>query len=275
MRLKRPRWHACLLSILFLLPILTGCEVLPSVSLGLNTPSPSPTSNTWSTVAPGVEVRSETWKSPSTPGVSDTVSIVRFNLHNVKLSVDYQPDQPLSMQQWMQKEHALALINGGYFDGQDHATGMVISGGQAYGTSYAGFGGMLDVTASGKVQLRSLRDHPYDSSENLTDATQCTPMLLINGQRTQFNADKKASPRSVVALDKQGRLLFIASPGLSFSLDDMATLLQHSDLNLLTALNLDGGSSTGLYVNGSQNTSQNVAIDSYVNLPIVIVVKEK
>ena len=40
----------------------------------------------------------------------------------------------------------------------------------------------------------------------------------------------------------------------------------------VTALNLDGGSSTGLYVSAG---SQSVAIDAYVNLPLVIVVKEK
>src|SRR5258707_829121 len=275
MRLKRIFWHGCQLYSLFLLPLLAGCDMMPSVSFTTDTPTPASAANTWSTVAPGVEVRSETWKSPSTAGVSDTVSIARFNLQSVALSVAYQPTQPLSMQQWMQKEHATALINGGYFDGQDHATALVISNGQAFGTSYQGFGGMLAVNTQGKVLLHSLRDLPYDPSESLAQATQCTPMLLINGKRTQFNADKKASPRSVVALDKRGRLLFIASPGLTFSLDDMATLLQKSDLSLVTALNLDGGSSTGLYVNGSQNNSQNVTIDSYVNLPIVIVVKEK
>jgi exopolysaccharide biosynthesis protein len=275
MRLTRLFWHGCLLYSLFLIPLLAGCDMLPSVSIGAGSPTATSTANTWNTVAPGVEVRNETWKSPSTAGVSDVVSIVRFNLHNVTLSIAYQPDQPLSMQEWMKKEQATALINGGYFDGQDQATALVIANGQASGTSYQGFGGMLDVTAQGKVQVRSLRDHPYDPSEALSQATQCTPMLLIGGQRTQFNADKKASPRSVAALDKQGHLLFIASPSLAFSLDDMATLLEKSDLNLVTALNLDGGSSTGLYVNGGNANSQGITIDSYVNLPLVIVVKEK
>lgn len=275
MRLTNLFRHGCLLCCLFLLPLLAGCEVLPTITINVNAQTPASTTNTWNTLAPGVEVRSETWKSPSTTGVSDIVSIVRFNLQKVRLSVAYQPDQPLSMQQWMQKEQATALINGGYFDGQDHATGLVIANGQAFGTSYQDFGGMLDVTAQGNVQLRSLRDQPYDPTEGLTEATQCTPMLVLNGKRTQFNADNKASPRSVVALDKQGRLLFIASPSLAFTLDDLATLLEKSDLSLVTALNLDGGSSTGLYVNGSKDSSQNIALDSYVNLPLVIVVREK
>ena len=265
-------WRLYLFCCLGLLPFLAGCDALPTVTLGLSAQTPTPTLNTWNKAAPGVDVRSELWKSPDGNGVSDTVSIARFDLHYVKLSVAYQPDKPLSMQEWMQKEQATALINGGYFDADDHATALVISNGQASGTSYAGFGGMLSVDAQGNIQLRSLRDHPYDPSEGLQQATQCTPMLLLNGKVTQFDGGTKASPRSVVALDKQGRLLFIASPGLAFTLNELATLLQKSDLSLVDALNLDGGSSTGMYVNAG---SQSVELDSYVNLPIVVVVKEK
>lgn len=265
-------WRLCLFCCLLLLPFLAGCDALPTVTLGLSAQTPTPTINTWNKAAPGVDVRSEVWKSPNGSGVSDTVSIARFDLQYVKLSVAYQPDKPLSMQEWMQKEQATALINGGYFDASDRATALVIANGQASGTSYSGFGGMLDVDAQGNVQVRSLRDHPYDPSEGLKQATQCTPMLLLNGKRTQFDGGTKTSPRSVVALDKQGRLLFIASPGLAFTLDELATLLQKSDLGLVDALNLDGGSSTGMYVNAG---SQSVELDSYVNLPIVVVVKEK
>jgi exopolysaccharide biosynthesis protein len=263
-------WYACLLCSLCLISFLTACDGLPTISIGLAAQTPTPTTNTWKQAIPGVEVRNEIWKSSD--GASDTVSIVRFNLQYVKLSVAYQPDQPLSMEDWMQKEHATALINGGYFDGQDNATALVISNGQAFGTSYDGFGGMLDVDAKGHVQVRSLHEQPYTPSEGLTQATQCTPMLLLNGKRTQFNADNKASPRSVVAMDKQGRLLFIVSPGAEFTLDDLAALLAKSDLELVNALNLDGGSSTGLYLNAG---SQKITIDSYVNLPLVVVVKEK
>jgi uncharacterized protein YigE (DUF2233 family) len=272
MPLTRFLRRSSLLCCLFLLFALAACDVLPTISVGSAASTPTPTANTWNKAAPGVEVRSEVWKSPSSNGVSDTVSIVRFDLHSIKVSVAYQPNQPLSMQEWMQKEHATALINGGYFDGQDNATALVIANGQVSGTSYDGFGGMLDVDGQGNVQVRSLHEQPYDPSENLEQATQCTPMLLLNGKRTQFSADSKASPRSVVAIDKQGRLLFIASPGLAFTLDDLANLLQRSDLGLVNALNLDGGSSTGLYVSAG---SSSISLDSYVNLPLVIVVKEK
>jgi len=225
----------------------------------------------WNRVATGVEVRYEDWKIPG--GDDDTVTIVRFDLHKIKLSVGYQPGQPLLMNEWMQQEHAIAMINGGYFDQQDNATALVVSNGKVFGESYGGFGGMLSVNAHGTVNLRSLRQQPYDpNTEQLEQATQSAPMLMSGGKRTQFSADASQTRRSVVAMDKQGRLLFIASPGQVFSLDQLADQLVSSDLSIETALNLDGGSSTGLYVNGG---SSHVTIDSLAKLPLVIIVKAR
>ena len=251
---------------------LSSCDLLPSVTVSI-TPATSSSNgtqlNVWNRVATGVEVRYEDWKIPG--GDDDTVTIVRFDLHKIKLSVGYQPGQPLLMNEWMQQEHAIAMINGGYFDQQDNATALVVSNGKVFGESYGGFGGMLSVNAHGTVNLRSLRQQPYDpNTEQLEQATQSAPMLMSGGKRTQFSADASQTRRSVVAMDKQGRLLFIASPGQVFSLDQLADQLVSSDLSIETALNLDGGSSTGLYVNGG---SSHVTIDSLAKLPLVIIVK--
>jgi exopolysaccharide biosynthesis protein len=216
-------------------------------------------------------VRYEDWKSPD--GDDDIVTIVRFDLNHITLSVGYQPNQPMLLSSWMKQEKATAVINGGYFDASDNATALVVSNGQSYGQSYQGFGGMLSVNAQGTISLRSLSQQPYDpNSEQLKQATQSSPMLVLNGKRTQFQADASMTPRSVVATDEQGRLLFIVSPGQVFSLDELADQLVSSDLSIYNALNLDGGASTGLYVNAGK---QHVSLDSASMLPIVIIVRAK
>ncbi len=272
MLLKRSYIKLCLLLALLLLTLI-ACGV-PSVTIN-GTPVTSSAQatatalNVWNNAGPGVQVRYENWKSPA--GDDDTVTIVRFDPHDISLSVGYQPDQPMLLSQWMQHEKATAIINGGYFDDQDHATALVVSNGHVFGQSYQGFGGMLSVNAQGTISLRSLRQQPYDpDSEQLRQATQSSPMLVLDGKRTQFDADASMTPRSVVATDKQGRLLFIVSPGQVFSLDELADQLVDSDLSIYNALNLDGGASTGLYVNGGK---QHVAIDSSSMLPIVIIVR--
>ncbi|WP_165423703.1 phosphodiester glycosidase family protein [Ktedonosporobacter rubrisoli] len=225
--------------------------------------------NVWHPLAKGVEARSEYWKSPG--DTADTVTIVRLDLRYVHISVDYNPKAPKSMSDWMLQTHALAVMNGGYFDKANRPTGLLVSDGDVVGSSYDGFGGMLSVDAQGHVSLRALGQQPYDSdNERLEQATQSSPMLILNGKRGQFKANAASDRRSVVAVDKQGRLLLIASPGQAFSLDELADLLLASDLSIQTALNLDGGASTGLYVNAG---GKKVNIDAVTLLPIVIVIK--
>ena len=259
--------------LLCLLFLSTACDV-PSIG-GPPTPAASdvpgnPQLNTWYTASRGVQVRYEDWKTND--GNEDTVTIVRFDLRAVTLSVGYKPAQPLVMSQWMQQERATAIINGGFFDQNDRATALVVSNGQAFGETYTGFGGMLSVDAQGHIRLRSLRQQPYNANEQLSQAIQSSPTLVLDGKRTQFNADTSQNRRSIVAMDRQGRMLFIASPSQVFTLNQLADLLTSSDLSIDIALNLDGGSSTGLYVNGG---SQHVAIDSYVCLPLVVIVKAR
>ena len=274
-----PRWGSvayiklCILVCLLLIPLI-ACGI-PSVNVN-STPVTSSAQatatalNVWNNAGSGVQVRHEDWKSPDG---DDTVTIVRFDLHHITLSVGYRPNQPMLLSDWMQQEKATAIINGGYFDAQDNATALVVSNGRTYGQSYQGFGGMLSVNAQGIISLRSLHQQPYDpNSEQLQQATQSSPMLVLDGKRTQFDADASMTPRSVVAMDKQGRLLFIVSPGQVFSLDELADQLVASDLSINNALNLDGGASTGLYVNAG---SQHVSIDPVSKLPIVIIAKAK
>lgn len=258
----------------FLASSLLACNIFPGLTDSNQSGTPTQNGqalNTWETQAPGAEMRYETWKSAG--GNTDTVNIARFDLHKVHISIGYQPDQPLYLNNWASKTGALAVINGGYFDQQNHPTALLISNGQAYGTTYSGFGGMLAVDAQGNVTLRSLREQPYEAAaEQLQQVTQSSPLLVLNGLRTQFDANAANQRRSVAAIDKQGRLLLIVSPANAFSLDEMADLLVASDLSLQTALNLDGGASTGLFVKGA-GTRENVNVDSFAQLPIVIIIK--
>jgi uncharacterized protein YigE (DUF2233 family) len=255
---------------------LLGCSI-SAPSLGSqSTPTDTNTSqnqttvlNVWKQAAPGIETRFEDWKSPGDN--EDTVAIARLDLHKIHLSIGYDPDKPEDVSTWMKQTGALAMINGGYFDKNNQPTGLLISDGQVTGSSYNSFGGMLAVDKQGHISLRSLSQQPYDaSSEQFEQATQSSPMLMIDGKRTQFQADSASQRRSVVAMDKQGKLLFIVSAGQAFTLDELADLLAGSDLSIQTALNLDGGASTALYVNG---TGQQIGIDAFTPLPIVIIVK--
>ncbi len=269
---RNTRFVPCILSCLLFLLSLTGCDALPAIlNTGTSTPTSSSQSslNVWTKAATGIEIRTEDWKSEGNN--EDRITILRLDPHHIHLSIGYQPQLPLSLNEWMKQTHALAVINGGYFNDKNQPTGLLVANGQAHGASYQGFGGMLSVNAQGRLELRALYNQPYDpDNEQIQQATQSSPMLVLNGQRASFNANAASERRTVVAQDKQGRLLLIVSPKEAFSLDELADLLVSSDLSIQTALNLDGGASTGMYVRAG---NQNVTVDSVTTLPIVIIIK--
>jgi uncharacterized protein YigE (DUF2233 family) len=142
--------------------------------------------------------------------------------------------------------------------------------GQASGQSYADFGGMFAVSESGP-EVRGLGARPYNPNEPLLYALQSFPMLLTPGGQIGYpTEDGDSNRRTVVGQDRDGRILFILAPWGSFTLHELSLWLAASDLNLDVALNLDGGTSTGLHL-----AEPELVIPAFTSLPIVILVNSK
>jgi uncharacterized protein YigE (DUF2233 family) len=75
-----------------------------------------------------------------------------------------------------------------------------------------------------------------------------------------------------VGQDRSGRIVFVVSPGVTFTLTEFGQWLAASDLDLHVALNLDGGTSSGLVLRSGGRT---LGVDSWVNVPNVIVVESR
>lgn len=189
----------------------------------------------------------------------------------MRLRVAYAPDAPLLVSAWARREQPLLTLNAGFFDEQYHSTALLVSDGVVQGQSYQGFGGMLVVTVSGQIELRPLRDQPYDPTEPLRQAVQSFPMLVFpGGQVAPIEDDGARARRSAVALDRAGRLLVIVCASPSFTLRGLAEWLATSDLAVERALNLDGGASTGLFLDAGETSVQ---IDSFERVPAVLLVE--
>jgi uncharacterized protein YigE (DUF2233 family) len=122
------------------------------------------------------------------------------------------------------------------------------------------------------VKVRWNVSEPYREGEALTYALQNFPMLVLPGgeANTQIDDNGRFAPRSVVAQDRAGRIVFVVSPLPMFTLTGLGQWLAASDLDIDTALNLDGGSSSGLLVRDERQT---LGVDSWVQVPSVIVVE--
>lgn len=231
----------------------------------LPTPSPLPDSG-WQTLRPGLEQR--IIRLLAADGrVQEELSIFRIDPAQHTFRVAYRPGEPQTLAQWQAETGALLVVNGGFFTEEFVATGLTVIEGQANGRSYGDFAGMFAVTAGGPA-VRWLGARPYNPNEPLLYALQSFPMLLKPGGQIGYpDEDGAATRRTVVAQDGDGRVLFILAPWGSFTLHQLSVWLAESDLNLDIALNLDGGTSTGLHL-----AEPEVIIPAFTRLPIVITV---
>jgi exopolysaccharide biosynthesis protein len=99
-------------------------------------------------------------------------------------------------------------------------------------------------------------------------------MMIIpgGGSNDQIDDNGELAPRSIVGQDRSGRIVFIVSPNATFTLTGMSQWLSLSDLDLNVALNLDGGTSSGLLL---RDGDQLRGFDSWKSVPDVIVVEGK
>jgi uncharacterized protein YigE (DUF2233 family) len=199
----------------------------------------------WRTVVPGMERRVYR-PDPAAPFAS--FAVLRLDPDQFAFRVHYRPGEPYSTSAWSAAlPQAAALINANYFDPQGMALGLLIANGVVYGQPYVGMGGMFQVR-DGSVRVRSTILEPY-AGEPLEQAVQTFPMLVAGGTQVYFNSrSDRPARRSVIATDREGRVLLLASASLfGVTLADLAAALASSDLGIVDALNLDGGGSAMLF----------------------------
>jgi uncharacterized protein YigE (DUF2233 family) len=233
-------------------------------------PIPSePIDTGWLAGDPGVELRLITLPVPSTNTLAPLVTL-RADPALVRLRVGYAPGQPQALATWREASGALAAINGGFFTPEQTALGLTVAGGQAQGSSRE-FGGMFAVDVAGVPSIRDLAQQPYDGSEGYVEVLQSFPMLIRpGGQPGMIEESGERNRRSVVAIDGSGRVLLIVAPTGDWTLQDLAEALATSDMGVERALNLDGGSSSGLVVKSGRLDEQ---VPAFALLPQVLLVE--
>lgn len=256
----------------------TRLEILPTagaeqLATSMSTPRPSPTpplpDTGWQAIGDGLEQRVINLIAPEGEW-QESITILRLDPARFRFDVAYRPGDPLDLVAWQAETEALLVVNGGFFTEEYYATGLTIANGVASGQSYVDFGGMFAVSADGP-QLRALREVPYTGQESFWAGLQSFPMLLTSGNvPAVLEDDGQKARRTVVAQDVQGRLLFLTATMGHFTLYQLSHFLANSDLGLDRALNLDGGTSTGMLLSDPY-----LHVPAFALLPTVITVVYK
>jgi len=155
----------------------------------------------------------------------------------------------MTVAQAVQTNGGMAGVNGGYFQPNHEPMGLVVSQGvQKHPMETAKIlTGVLAVTPRGTALLRNAE---FKLGRNLREALQAGPFLVDHGKPvTGLNATRRAE-RTVLLAEREGVMaLLITAP---VTLAELAQILAAPDflsgLKIDRALNLDGGSSTALWV---------------------------
>ena len=230
---------------------------------------PTPDAN-WSLIQPGLERRVIDIYNDQNTHV-ESLYIWRIDQKYFRLDVAYD-EKPKTLGTWQAETDAAIVLNGGYYSIDNERyfpDGLTIVDGRAVGHTFNGFGGMLAISPAG-AELRWLVEKPYNPYERLQAGLQSFPILVNPGGELGFGAEREnhvSARRTVIAQDKDGRILLMVAPLGYFTLHQFSLYLTESDLNLDLAINLDGGGSTGILV-----ANPHELISSDRPIPFVILV---
>lgn len=184
-------------------------------------------------------------------GSSATLWVVTFDPKTHSFAVMDNPDGAFDLASASAKRGALAAVNGGYFHPDKRPLGLVVrKGAQIHPQEKSWLlSGVVSATAKGVAIQRA---GVFKRSPAVKEALQAGPFLVEDGKPVAgLNATRTAA-RTVAFQDAKGRagLLICKSATLAETAALLATPAIFPDGKIVRALNLDGGSSTALWVRG-------------------------
>lgn len=213
-------------------------------------PSPTPTPAPRPTATP-LPAPSDLWQ-PAFPGAevlqtADGLLALRHVATQVGYDNRFEPGflDGDFISGWLQRaSQATAAINCGFFreaDGAYRHIGLLMTNGQQVTPLRTNWGGVLIVRDGEAFAVRQ----PQRLLAPATLGIQGWPMLIESGQVIPRLNNTDPARRTAVGVDDRGRVVWLAT-AQPITLADFAAQLQQPLLGLTDAINLDGGSSTGL-----------------------------
>jgi len=180
-----------------------------------------------------------------------TVDLVLFDDRNLQLEVVDNPVEPrLKLAEAMDQAGAVAGVNGGFFHPDYRPAGMLVSGGKTVAKPEKAslLSGAVVAEPSGKVRV--LRYRELGQAEQWAAGIQAGPFLVDGGQSVQGLKNGKLARRTIFISDGQHRHgLVMTGPMTLPEAAAMLTSIEMPDgMGIERALNLDGGSSSGIWV---------------------------
>ncbi len=179
---------------------------------------------------------------------------VFFNVKQCSLRVIDDAPGTATLETAMRAHGCLAGVNGGYFHPDRTPLGLVISDGrQLHALERAKLLAGIVAVSEGRFEI--LRAAEFAPDTAITQALQAGPFLVDGGAAVRGLEATRRAERTVVATDGKGNgALMVCGP---VTLAEMAAILAAPgilpEMRIVRALNLDGGSSSGMWVDAKPN----------------------
>ena len=211
------------------------------------------------------------------------ISIYTLKVDPLKydISVLYGNRTGLTIGDIKKDENIFAAINGGFFaPGQDfHPIGLLTAEGKKINpnTDYWSYSGVFYITEDPFDPYGICTNESYYDT-NVTEAVQSFPILVWNGNPYAEYKDKEEASRSAIGIDEEGNILLIATESRikgGLTLEEFSIAISSMEIKCRKALNLDGGSSTQMYVKEELSLYSKGAIIGEDKVSNFLVIKEK
>jgi exopolysaccharide biosynthesis protein len=184
--------------------------------------------------------------------------VVRIDPSLALFRIYYEAGQRKTIQQWAaEKPGAVVIVNASFFRGNGQPSGLLKIGndvlseasGRPNSAQFEVVGDLPSISLISQQAIVPLADQPGLYGESFEGY----PLLIWNGQATPASMDNTdQARRTVIAQDNQGNILIVNTETVMTSLQDMTDWLLKSKLGISSALNLDGGTSSQIYVAADQ-----------------------
>lgn len=159
--------------------------------------------------------------------------------------------QPMTIVEWLRKSEALAVFNAGQYYPDYSYMGLLVSEGVTVSTrphpNYQAALVASPVGAGPRAEVLDLTQRRIDAQHPAWREVAQSFMLFDSSGALRIRRSNQIANRTVVAEDKEGRLLAITSEG-GYTLHEFAKLLQAAPLGLSHAMSMDGGDEAELCV---------------------------
>jgi hypothetical protein len=177
--------------------------------------------------------------------------VITFSTKRHGFAVMDDPKNAFNLATASEKRGALAAVNGGYFHPDRRPLGLVVrQGRELHGLERARLlSGLLVVTPQ---RTSLLRVGEFKPGSKVNEALQAGPFLVDGGRAVAGLNDVRPAARTVVLTDGAERFGILISSAVTLA--EMGAILSTPKsvpgVRINRALNLDGGSSTGMWVAG-------------------------